>query len=141
MPTDWLLGLIGGLMIGGAAAAYLLGAGRIMGASGIISDAANPATPLRVWLERMAFLIGLAGMPLLLLKLTGAGPFPAVAGLPMLVAAGLLVGFGARLGSGCTSGHGVCGISRLSPRGILATLMFIGTGIATVTILRLMGWA
>lgn len=141
LPTDWLMGLAGGLMVGTAAAVYLLGLGRIMGASGIIEGLTDPATPLRKWLERLAFVAGLVAVPAIFVVLGGAQPHAPVVGLPALGLAGLLVGFGARLGSGCTSGHGVCGISRLAPRGIVATLVYMATGIATVTLMHVMGVA
>lgn len=137
VPTEWLMGLAGGLMVGGAAAAFLLGLGRIMGASGIIDGLVDPATPARKWGDRLAFVVGLAGFPLLMVQAGVAVPAAPVVGWPLLVLAGLLVGFGSRLGSGCTSGHGVCGISRLAPRGIVATIVYMATGIATVTAMRL----
>lgn len=138
MQPDWIAGLIGGLMIGSAAALFLLLNGRIMGASGLLgglldgSGRGNTA-------ERLAFLAGLIAMPALLVAAgLGHAPKP-VAGLGLTVLAGLLVGVGTRLGNGCTSGHGVCGISRLSLRGILATLVFLIAGAVAVLILRLLG--
>lgn len=140
MQPEWIAGFAGGVMIGGAAALFLLLNGRVMGASGILgglidgSGRANAA-------ERLAFLAGLAGLPALLVW-TGLGRAAApVAGPWVLVLAGLLVGFGTRLGSGCTSGHGVCGISRLSVRGIVATLVYLLTGGLAVLAARMLGWS
>lgn len=136
MPADWMWGLIGGLMIGGAAALYLLGNGRIMGASGILGGLVD-GSARGTWGERLAFLFGLLAMPALLHW--GAGltvDTQLTPDIGMVVLAGLLVGVGTRIGNGCTSGHGVCGISRLSPRGIVATLLYIGAGALTVAALR-----
>lgn len=136
MPADWMWGLIGGLMIGGAAALYLLGNGRIMGASGILGGLVD-GSARGTWSERLAFLFGLLAMPALLHW--GAGltvDTQLTPDIGMVVLAGLLVGVGTRIGNGCTSGHGVCGISRLSPRGIVATLLYIGAGALTVAALR-----
>ncbi|WP_425039646.1 YeeE/YedE family protein [Primorskyibacter sp. S187A] len=129
METDWIYGLAGGLMIGLAGAIYLLGNGRIMGASGLLGGIVD-GTDRRG--ERWAFLGGLIGVPALW-ALT-LGPFDShVTTAPgLLIAAGLLVGFGTRIANGCTSGHGVCGISRLSVRGIVATLFYLGAGFMTM---------
>ncbi|MGJ8616746.1 MAG: YeeE/YedE family protein [Sulfitobacter sp.] len=140
MNIDWIWGLIGGLLIGCAGAVYLLGNGRIMGASGILGGMVD-GSARTAWLERSAFLAGLIAVPALL-QLLGT---PAVAtnltsNIALVVVAGLLVGLGTRIGNGCTSGHGVCGISRLSPRGIAATLVYIAAGAVMVVVLRsLMG--
>lgn len=124
----------GGLMIGGAAAILLLVNGRIMGASGILGGLVD-GTGAQAR-ERLAFLGGLILAPLLaVLALglpTGAEATHATGNWPVLILAGLLVGIGTRLGSGCTSGHGVCGLSRLSPRSLAATCTFIAAGILTV---------
>lgn len=134
--TAALRGLGGGALIGLAAATMLLGVGRIAGVSGIAARAAGIADsgmpPLSAW----AFL---AGLPLgaVLALASGAGSIPQLPDWRLLVVAGLLVGFGTRLGSGCTSGHGVCGMSRLSPRSLAATATFIAAGVATVAIVRL----
>ena len=105
---------LGGLLIGAAAALLWLGLGRIAGVSGIVGGLLTASGPDRGW--RLAFLAGLLAAPLLYTFAIGT-PAQAIAASPaILVAAGLLVGFGTRLGSGCTSGHGVCGIARLSPR-------------------------
>lgn len=134
-----LEGLIGGLLIGLGGAVMLIGAGRIAGISGMASRflrLGNAGTP---WPIAAFFIIGL---------LVGAALFAVVAG-PIeahfapstlhLIIAGLLTGFGTRLGSGCTSGHGVCGMSRLSPRSLLATVTFIGFGIVTVAVVNMLG--
>lgn len=126
--------LIGGILIGLAAASFVLLNGRIAGISGILGGLLTPTQGDRAW--RIAFLAGLIGAPLLWLL---AADLPAItinAGYPALIAAGLLVGIGTRYGSGCTSGHGVCGLSRLSPRSLVATLCFMGAGFVTVYIIR-----
>jgi len=130
-----LHGLAGGILIGLAAALMLLGAGRIAGVSGIAARATGLAESGMSLTSAWGFLAGLLAGSALAAMATGwrldqAGSWPT------LVAAGLLVGFGTRLGSGCTSGHGVCGISRLSQRSLVATAIFIAAGIATVAIAR-----
>lgn len=140
MEPDWTLGLIGGLMIGGAAALYLLGNGRIMGASGLLGGLIDGSGRAN-WIERAVFIAALALVPMLLVG-AGLGTASApVAGTGVMILAGLLVGFGTRLGNGCTSGHGVCGISRLSWRGIAATGVFLVTGVLAVILARMIGWA
>lgn len=139
MNPDWIAGLIGGLMIGGAASLYLLGDGRIMGASGLLGGLVDGSGRSN-WPERVAFIGGLILLPALLVA-TGLGHASApVAGTGVLVLAGLLVGFGTRLGNGCTSGHGVCGISRLSRRGIVATIVYLLAGGVAVVLARALGW-
>lgn len=130
--------LVGGLLIGLASAVMLLVNGRIAGISGIVGALFTPTAGDIRW--RLAFLGGLlsGGVALALanpglLESTLDRPWPVTA------AAGLLVGIGTRLGSGCTSGHGVCGISRLSPRSIVATLTFIAAGVVTVALYNLVG--
>lgn len=127
--------LAGGLMIGASAALFLLLNGRIAGVSGIIGGLLAPVRGEVGW--RLAFLAGMfVSFPLY--SALGGG-LPAVtldASLPLLIVAGLIVGFGTRLGAGCTSGHGVCGIGRLSRRSIVATLVFMATAIATVFVTR-----
>ncbi|MDD8024711.1 MAG: YeeE/YedE thiosulfate transporter family protein [Paracoccaceae bacterium] len=132
MHQDWIWGLVGGLMIGAGAAVYLLLNGRIMGASGIlgglIDGSARDATP-----ERVAFLAGLIAVPPLLVPLYRVVDTHVSSNIGVLIVAGLLVGVGTRLANGCTSGHGVCGISRLSLRGIVATVFYLlGGGLALV---------
>ena len=136
MTIDWshftpLTALCGGLLIGLAASVLLLFNGRIAGISGIVGGLLQRGKAGDfAW--RVAFVLGLLLAPLLY-RLFAALPASRIdAGWPVLVVAGVLVGFGSRLGSGCTSGHGVCGLSRLSPRSLLATATFMGTGFVTV---------
>ena len=131
--TPWTA-LAGGALIGLSAALFVLLNGRIAGISGILGGLLRPAQGDMIW--RLAFLVGLIGAPLVYAL---AGPLPAPridADWAALVAAGLLVGVGTRYGAGCTSGHGVCGVSRLSPRSLVATLAFMGAGFATVFVIR-----
>lgn len=134
--TDFTPGpaLLGGLLIGLAAALLLLANGRIAGISGILGSALFGAAGDRSW--RVAFLVGLPLGAALVGFATGGLPI-AIAGSPAtLVVAGLLVGFGTQLGSGCTSGHGVCGMARASVRSITATCVFMLTGALTVFVMR-----
>lgn len=131
-------GLLGGLLIGLAGALMLLGAGRIAGVSGIVARAINIGASDMPRAGAWAFLIGLPSGAALV-ELVFGSPAPRFAPWPLLVLAGLLVGFGTRLGSGCTSGHGVCGVSRLSRRSVVATATFMAAGIATVAVLNLAG--
>lgn len=136
MATEFepIQALLGGLLIGLAAALLLVGTGRIAGISGILGRALLPATESRSW--RVLFLLGLplgAGLA----RALGADlPLHLAAGTPLLIVAGLLVGFGTQLGNGCTSGHGVCGMARGSLRSIAATLTFMATGVLTVLVTR-----
>ena len=126
--------LAGGALIGLAAALFVLLNGRIAGISGIVGGLLRPAAGGAGW--RLAFLAGLIGAPLVY-ALAAALPRPQIdAGWTALVAAGLLVGVGTRYGAGCTSGHGVCGLARLSPRSLVATLAFMAAGFATVFVVR-----
>jgi hypothetical protein len=126
--------LAGGALIGIAAALLILGNGRIAGISGIAGGLLSDRAGGRAW--RVLFLLGLVAGALAAARL-GAGPLPEIeAGWPLIVIAGLLVGFGTRLGGGCTSGHGVCGLARLSPRSVVATVLFMAAGMATVFLLR-----
>lgn len=135
LETSWLYGLLGGLMIGLAGAALLLANGRIMGISGLFAGLLA-RSPDAARTERLAFIAGLVLGPALLAGLGRAGDTHATTDLLMLAGGGLLVGLGTRLGGGCTSGHGVCGLSRLSLRSLVATLVFMATGALTVTWLR-----
>lgn len=130
------MGLIGGVLIGLGAATYLLGNGRIMGASGIIGgliDGSGRSTAV----ERLVFLAGLVGMPAILMLMSGAEITTNLTSNWVVVAiAGLLVGVGTRIANGCTSGHGVCGISRFSLRGIVATLVYLLAGGAMLVVMR-----
>ena len=136
---DWhhftpLTSLAGGLLIGISAAIFLLFNGKIAGISGIVGGLLNPVINDIGW--RIAFVSGLMIAPLVMLM---AVDLPAVridVGYPTLIVAGLLVGLGTRFGSGCTSGHGVCGLSRLSPRSMIATVAFMGAGFLTVFVSR-----
>jgi uncharacterized membrane protein YedE/YeeE len=134
-PALWLQALLGGALIGGAAVLLMLGLGRIAGISGIVGGLLPPTAP--DWRWRACFVAGLLAGPAVAGLVLGRDPvgMPA-AGLPVLVAAGLLVGFGTGLGSGCTSGHGVCGLARLSPRSVAATGVFMLVGGATVFVVR-----
>jgi len=131
-----LSGLLGGALIGLAAAMLMLLTGRIAGISGIFGGLLSPATSDRGW--RIAFIAGLIAAPLIAALATGAAlPSPAMpASLIVIVIAGLLVGFGSRMGGGCTSGHGVCGTARLSARSLVATAVFMLAAIVTVAIVR-----
>ena len=136
IEMDWIWGLIGGLIIGCGGAVYLLGNGRIMGASGIIGGLVDRSARAE-WAERLSFLAALVLFPAIVIFFSGR---PADTNLTenigLVLLAGLLVGLGTRIGNGCTSGHGVCGISRLSPRGIVATLVYIAAGALMVVALR-----
>ncbi len=134
-----LAGLVGGILIGLASAFMLLGAGRIAGVSGLAARAfglseGGPPRSL-AW----AFVIGLP-LGALIVALALGGIEARFTGFVPILIAGLLVGIGTRIGSGCTSGHGVCGLSRLSQRSIVATLTFMATGIATVAVMNAVGW-
>lgn len=139
MHIDWahftpFSALAGGALIGLAAALLILGLGRVMGAAGIVGGALDVRDADAPW--RWSLIAGLVASPFVARGLWSvAAPVFAVHGLT-LVASGLLVGFGARLGSGCTSGHGVCGLARLSPRSFAATGIFMATAFATVFVVR-----
>jgi len=135
MQSDWIWGLSGGLMIGLAAAIYLLVNGRIMGASGIVGGLID-GTARSVAGERLAFLAGLIAVPGLFVVINGGASTNITENTGLVVVAGLLVGIGTRVANGCTSGHGVCGISQLSLRGIFATLLYIFAGAVAVVALR-----
>jgi uncharacterized membrane protein YedE/YeeE len=131
--TPWA-SLAGGIMLGLAAALFVLLNGRVLGISGILGGLVKPQAGDVGW--RIAFIAGLIAAPVLW-RLFAPLPVARVeASLPVLVIAGLLVGWGTRYGSGCTSGHGVCGLARLSPRSLAATLAFMAAGFATVYIAR-----
>lgn len=135
MHTEWIWGLAGGLLIGLGAALYLLGNGRIMGASGILGELVLGTKDGRI--ERLAFVGGLVGMPMLLRPLIAPQAHTHLTSdLTLVIIAGLLVGVGTRIANGCTSGHGVCGISRLSLRGMVATVAYILAGAMTLLLFR-----
>jgi uncharacterized protein len=139
MTIDWAhftpwTSLAGGLLIGLAAGALILGAGRIMGAAGIVGGLVEPRGGDVAW--RLWLIVGLLLAPTLLTLFSAAKAPTIETSWPMIIVAGLFVGLGTRLGTGCTSGHGVCGLSRLSPRSFVATAAFMATGFATVFIVR-----
>ena len=133
-----MYGLIGGLMIGFAAAIYLLMNGRIMGASGIAGSLVD-GTAGSERMERATFLVGLVGAPALASLFMKIPATNTTSNALLLVVAGLMVGLGTRLGSGCTSGHGVCGMSRFSVRSIAATCIYIGAGVLVIVAARGIG--
>ena len=139
MQIDWIqftpwTALTGGLLVGVAAAAFVLLHGRILGVSGIVGGLIRPRHKDVAW--RIAFVLGMLTAPLLYRLMVGAHEMRIDASWGVLVVAGLLVGIGTRYGAGCTSGHGVCGLSRLSPRSLVATLAFMGAGFFTVYVIR-----
>ena len=137
MQIDWQaftpISLVGGMMLGVATVILLLGIGRIAGISGIIASLLKPK---RVEMWQVLFILGLVVSPVLYSLVRPLPDIEVSTSLPLLIAAGLLVGFGTRLGSGCTSGHGICGNARLSPRSMAATVTFMFFGILTVYIGR-----
>jgi uncharacterized protein len=142
MNIDWVhftpwASLAGGVLLGIAAAAFILFNGRILGISGIVGGLLGAKRGDSAW--RIAFVLGMLAAPITFTLIAPAGFLQAPridAGYAALIAAGLLVGFGTRYGSGCTSGHGVCGLSRLSPRSLVATLAFMAAGFVTVFVIR-----
>ena len=128
------MSLLGGLLIGTASALFILANGRIAGISGILGGLLRPTSGDVMW--RLAFLLGLIVAPAVLAAFV-APVIPTIdAGPTTLIIAGLLVGIGTRYGGGCTSGHGICGLSRLSPRSLIATLAFMGSGMVIVFAMR-----
>jgi uncharacterized membrane protein YedE/YeeE len=131
----WYWPVAGGALIGLAAGGYLILLGRIAGISGLVAAATglarNTARGLAAW-----FLIGLLGGSAIAMRLRGMPDLQVTGAWPVLVIGGLLVGYGTRLGSGCTSGHGICGIARLSPRSLVATGVFMAFGVGTVWVVR-----
>jgi uncharacterized membrane protein YedE/YeeE len=139
MQIDWThftpwASLGGGILLGLAASAFILVNGRILGISGILGGLLRPRSGDIGW--RLAFLLGMLAAPALYDWVTGPVSATVEADWGTVIAAGLAVGVGTRYGSGCTSGHGVCGLSGLSPRSLLATLAFMGAGFAVVFFLR-----
>ena len=142
MTIDWIhftpwLSLGGGILLGLASAIFILVNGRILGISGILGGLLVPRLGDIGW--RIAFLLGIAASPFVSGQILPVGylEVPSIeAGYVTIAVAGLLVGFGTRYGSGCTSGHGVCGLSRLSPRSLVSTLTFMGLGFLVVYVLR-----
>ena len=126
---------IGGALIGLSAVMLMALNGRIAGISGVFSGSVFAEKGDKSW--RIMFVIGLVAAPLAYMLVAGQRPaFQLDANLPLIIAGGLLVGFGTRLGSGCTSGHGVCGLSRLSPRSMASVALFMLAGMATVAVIR-----
>jgi uncharacterized membrane protein YedE/YeeE len=139
MTIDWIhltpvSSLLGGALIGLAAALLMLFNGRIAGISGIVSGLLRPSRGEWAW--RLAFVLGLLASPWLYQCVAALPESTVEADWPALLLAGLLVGVGTRYGSGCTSGHGVCGLARLSPRSLAATLAFMASGFVTVYVVR-----
>ena len=140
MQIDWLSftpipSLLGGMILGVAAALYVILHGRILGISGIVSGLLHPK--VGDWSWRLAFALGLLTSSFLAALIFGIFPVIVVdASWLTVIVAGLLVGFGVQYGSGCTSGHGICGLSRLSPRSLVATLSFMTAGFLVVFIIR-----
>lgn len=136
MPVE---GFVGGLMIGLAAVLMLLGLGRIAGVSGMAASAIRISQAGTPWSIASTFVVGLPLGAWLVTLVTGSIDTNFPASNATLILGGLVVGFGTRLGSGCTSGHGVCGLSRFSTRSIAATALFMASGFATVAVMRLVG--
>ena len=135
MTSTYFLSGLGGIMIGLSAGLFLLVDGRIAGISGIAAGLMRTPTPR--WMGNALFVFGLALGPILFRAIFNEWPVVRVeASTPLMAIGGLLVGFGTRLGSGCTSGHGVCGLARLSPRSMAAVATFLGTGVLTVALER-----
>ena len=127
--------LVGGIILGVAAALYVLLHGRILGISGIISGLLHPKFTDTAW--RVSLVLGLISAPFMAALFFGIFPVVEIeSDWVAIILAGLLVGFGVQYGSGCTSGHGICGLSRLSPRSLVATISFMGAGFLTVFVLR-----
>ena len=135
-PLSPIVALAGGLLIGGAAALLLLLSGRIAGVSGMAAAATRSADGGPPRPQAASFVVGLPVGAWIMASVVRAPDIAVTSSVPLLVAAGLLVGIGTRMGNGCTSGHGVCGIARLSPRSIAATSTFMASGIATVFVMR-----
>lgn len=139
MTIDWThftpwASLAGGIVLGLASALFILLNGRILGISGIVGGLLRPRASDTGW--RIAFVLGMLAAPALYMAVAGPLTARIDAGWGTLIAAGLLVGVGTRYASGCTSGHGVCGLSRLSPRSLAATLAFMAAGFVTVFVAR-----
>ncbi|MBT8587565.1 YeeE/YedE family protein [Polynucleobacter paneuropaeus] len=140
MQIDWLAftpgpSLLGGVLLGIATSAYVLLHGRILGISGIVGGLLRPVK--QSWIWRIVLLLGILTSPIWSIFLFDMYPVQIIeANWPIVIVAGLLVGFGAQYGSGCTSGHGICGLSRLSPRSLVAIVSFMISGFAVAYILR-----
>ncbi|MGB3377705.1 YeeE/YedE family protein [Allopontixanthobacter sediminis] len=135
-PLDPFVALAGGLLIGTAAALLLLLSGRIAGVSGMLARATGIADSGPRRSHALAFVLGLPIGAVLIAGFVRAPDVIVTSSIPLIIAGGLLVGFGTRLGNGCTSGHGVCGMARLSPRSIAATATFMAAGFLLVGVMR-----
>ena len=137
MMSSILWAIVGGMLIGLAASWLLLSKGRVAGVSGILGGLLGHWNDQSIW--RLSFIVGLlSGGGILIANLPSAIVAPREISLPLIAVAGVCVGYGTRLGSGCTSGHGVCGLSRLSPRSLVATLTFMATGVLTATLMEIL---
>ena len=129
----------GGILIGIAVILFFISTGRLAGVSGIVN---NTLTNTKNWLSNFLFLVGLVlGPSVYVLILNNDIVFSMTSSLPLIIIGGILVGFGTKIGSGCTSGHGICGISRFSVRSIVATITFMIIAMITVALLKLLGFA
>ena len=135
-PLSPLVATAGGLLIGTAAGLLLLLSGRIAGVSGMVARATGISGGSTPWRQAATFILGLPAGAALVSALVRQPHVEVTSSVPLLLVAGLLVGFGTRLGNGCTSGHGVCGLARLSPRSVAATMTFMAAGFALVFIAR-----
>ena len=133
--TDWLWGFAGGLLIGAAAALYMLMNGKIMGISGIFGGLVD-RSGWSDWPERLVFVAALIAVPAVLASVNPGTSTHITGNWLVIIAGGALVGLGTRMANGCTSGHGVCGMARLSPRSIVATAVYVLAGGVTMAILR-----
>jgi uncharacterized protein len=136
IPISPLTAIGGGLLIGLSAALFLLLSGRIAGISGLAASAARIGSGSTPWAQAVCFILGLPAGGWLVSSFVRHPEIIITSSAPRLAIAGLLVGFGTRLANGCTSGHGVCGVARLSPRSLAATATFVAIGAATVFVVR-----
>ena len=135
MNSDWIWALIGGGLIGLAAALFLLVNGRIMGASGLVGGLVDGSDRHRAC-EQLSLIAGLVAVPAFMVVFMGGAETNLTSNWAVIIVSGLLVGVGTRIANGCTSGHGVCGISRRSIRGMVATVFYIGAGAVTVLLFK-----
>jgi uncharacterized membrane protein YedE/YeeE len=135
-PLSPVFAVSGGLLIGSAAALFLLLTGRIAGVSGLTAIAARLGSGGTPWTQAASFVVGLPIGAWVVASLVRRPDIAVTSSIPLLVTAGLLVGFGTRVANGCTSGHGVCGVARLSPRSLIATAVFMTLGALTVFVIR-----